>query len=684
MKMKCRGLIQSPKPATQKRLLVLWGLMAILAHVAAGQFPPLIPAPQQVQWSGGKLDCSHYRVVAPTEAGLAIAVLEHSLANAERDSQGVPIELRLGRVVSTNAEAYALDATTNGVVITAPKPAGLFYGAQTLRQLLADTTKMPCCRIEDWPAFPMRGFMHDTGRNFQTIASLKAQLDIFAAYKLNVFQWHLTDNPAWRIECHAFPQLNDPKFQTRDKGKIYSYADIRELVAYARVRHITVIPELDMPGHSAYFKRAFGFDMGSLQGMDVLEKLIAEFCAEIPAADCPYLHLGSDEVRIKDPHQFMARMLMAVRDHGRIPIVWNPGLRADSQTIYELWHDGNTMVNAVKSGEKICDAAGGYLNNYDPLLLVQRYFFRQPCLLKQSNGLALGSILCCWPDVRVADKENILRYNPVWPGVLVFSQAVWHGVAGNQPQYFSILPPDGTEAMRRFREFENRMAFHRDHYFAGQPFPFVKYAWIPWRVIGPFPRGKNEPGDFAFPPERKIQDSYHVGKANFKWREVLGGTVSLSALFKHDSISTAYALTYLYVDGARQMRAWIGFETPARSNRQCGGIPRAGQWDAFGGTVLVNDAPLPAPKWKQPGKYRYLHPTWFSPANEIPYTDEEFYWTREPAKISLKPGWNKILLRVPCGYPGQRWSFTFIPVRRDRAGGHWMADESACFSVAPK
>ena len=664
-------------------VLVLWLLMTGWANAGMTATPALIPEPQNIEWTGGELDCSHYHVVAPAETAFTVKELERALAGATRDSAGVPMELRLGQIASTNAEAYTLDATTNGVVITAPRPAGLFYGVQTLRQLLAGTTTLPCCRIEDWPAFPLRGFMHDTGRNFQTIASLKAQLDMFAAYKLNVFQWHLTDNPAWRVECRAFPQLNDPKFQTRDQGKIYSYADLRELIAYARARHITVIPELDMPGHSAYFKRAFGFDMGSPQGMDVLEKLIAEFCDEIPAADCPYLHLGSDEVRIKDPKQFMARMLKVVRDHGRTPIVWNPGLKADNQTIYELWHDGNTVVNAVKSGEEFLDAAGGYLNNYDPLLLVQRYFFRQPCLLAKSNGDALGGMLCCWPDVRVADKENILRYNAVWPGVLVFSEAVWHGVAKNQPEYFSILPPDGSEAMRRFREFENRMAFHRDHYFAGQPFPFVKFSWIPWRIVGPFPRGKNEPGDFAFAPEHQIQDSYRVGKVDLKWRDVWGGTISLTSLFKRNSISTAYALTYLHTGSARTIRAWIGFETPARSNRQCGGIPPAGQWDAFGGTVLVNDQPLPAPQWKQPGKYRYLYPTWFSPANEISYTDEEFYWTREPAEISLNPGWNKILLRVPCGYAGQRWSFTFVPVKLDAKNCRWIEDERVHFSLNP-
>jgi hexosaminidase len=666
----------------EKFYLLLVACCAALTAVAGNA--PLIPAPQKIEWRTGELDCSRYQIIAPAAAAFAAGELERYLAGAKRDSSGTKITLQLGSVASTNAEAYTLDAAKDGVFITAPKLAGLFYGVQTLRQLLAGGTKLPCCHIEDWPAFPIRGFMHDVGRNFQTINSLKAQLDIFAAYKLNVFHWHLTDNPAWRIECRTFPQLNDPKFQQRDLGQIYSYSQIRDLIAYARERHITVIPELDMPGHSDYFKRAFGFDMGSPEGMGVLEKLIAEFCAEISAADCPYLHLGSDEVHIKDPTQFMARMLKAVRDHGRQAVIWNPGLKGDAETVLQLWREGPSAPKAMKPGEKFVDSGGGYLNGYDPLLLVQRYFFRQPCLLAKANNDGLGGILCCWPDVRVADKQNIFRQNAVWPGVLIFSESVWHGVAKNQPDFLSVLPPGNSEAMHEFCEMENKIAFHRDHYFSGQPFPFVKFSQIPWRIVGPFPRGTNEPGDFAFEPEKKVQDSYRIGNADLSWREIWGGKVSLSDVFKMNSIATAYALTYVHADAPKTIHAWIGFETPARSNRKCGGIPLAGQWDAFGGTVLVNDSPLPAPVWKQPGKNRYLSPTWFTPANEEPYTDEEFYWTRAPAEISLQPGWNKILLRVPCGYTSQNWGFSFIPVKLDAANSRWIEDETVQFATEPK
>lgn len=663
--------------------------MLCLTLSALAGTPALIPAPQEIEWTGGELDCSRYELTAPTEAGLAARELEQALALSKKEAGGTRVLLQLGAVAVTNAEAYTLDASPGGIVVTAPKSAGLFYGVETLRQLLAGTRRLPCCRITDWPAFGLRGFMHDTGRNFQTLDSLMAQLDIFAAYKLNVFHWHLTDNPAWRVECLVFPQLNDPKYQTRDPGKIYSYDALRELIRYARDRHITVIPELDMPGHSACFERAMGFSMGSEQGMDALDKIIEEFCREIPVAECPRLHLGSDEVRISHPREFMERMLKRARADGRQVCIWNPGLTGDEQTVMQLWRDGSLAGQLGEPRSPFLDSAGGYLNGYDPLVLVQRYFFRQPCGVATGDSRALGAILCCWPDVRVADKINIFRYNPVWPGLLAFSDAVWHGVATNRAQFFTELPPPGSAAGIEFRDFENRLAFHRDHYFSGQPFPFVKTASIVWNLAGPFYRGTNDPPALAFAPERSLEASYRADDKTVAWRPASGGTITdlddrVGVDKKRRSSATAYACTRIFAETNRELRAWIGFETPTRSNRQCGGIPPAGQWSPFGAQVWINGAPVPAPHWRQPGKNQYLKPTWSLPANEIPFTDEEFYWTREPATLHLHAGWNQVLLRIPCGYAEQQWSFTFIPVKPAAPTLRWIEDESVRFSTELK
>lgn len=665
---------------------------------------PLIPFPREVKW--GQADWkpnAQTAVLYPRAQAATLASALRSLS-AHFTAQGLKLTFKAVEDAARPAanvvwltvdtalpkEGYTLATAEDGISLKAADAAGAFYGVQTLRQMLRGTGGALAVQhavIRDWPAFSIRGFMHDTGRNFQSVESLKAQLDRFAAYKLNVFQWHLCDNPGYRIESRAFPQLNDPKNYTRDNGQFYTFAQIRDVMTYARERHITVIPELDMPGHSAYFQRTFGFSMNSPQGMDVLEKLIAEFCKEVPVELSPYFHLGGDEVNIPNAGEFMGRMLKVVRAQKRQPMVWNPGLKADPQTILQHWNDeGGTQIKNPDNNPFV-DSGGTYLNLYDPLLIVERLFFRQPAQQPQGDDKALGAILCCWPDTRVEDKINIFRYNAVWPGALAFSEAVWQGRPSSGAAFFPTPPPAGSVAAQTYSEFENRLAAHRDRYFADVPFPFVKNSWMQWRVIGPFPRGEEQGGEFDFEPEKTIQDSYTVDGQTFQWKTVTGGTVMLSdtdgeGLFKKRAPSTAYALTYLYSDTARPIRAWVGFETPARSNRQSGGIPPAGKWDPFGAQVWINDAPLPAPQWKQPGKYQYFSPTWFSPANEIPFTDEEFYWTRDPARVELKKGWNKVLLRVPFGYKGQRWSYTFVPVKEQNK--RWVEDESVRSATEPK
>ena len=686
-----------------------WQMPVPLEKLCAAK-AALIPFPREVRW--GEADWrpeARTTVICPSEQAVelrsAIAILHEAFAEnglmlavsaqaKTTQTKSGEIRIAIAAGVAPGAEGYQLTVTSEGVLLQAVDAAGAFYGAHTLRQMMRPGqggARVQTGVVRDWPAFRLRGFMHDVGRNYQTMESLKAQLNIFAAYKLNVFHWHLTDNPAWRIECHAYPQLNDPQFQTRDQGQIYTYAQIRELIAYARARHITVIPELDMPGHSAFFERAFGFKMGTHQGMDILEKLIEEFCREIPLVDRPYLHIGSDEVRIDEPEKFMTRMLGVVHRKGSQPMIWHPGLEGDERTIQQRWRD-NAAPDGKSKGRAALqiDSTAGYINSYDPLLFVQRQYFHQPGQKPQGDDQSLGGILCAWPDVRVADKANIFRHNPVWSGLLAFTEAHWQGRATPATDWQSLLPSDGSLAGKSYQEFEGRVAAHRDRFFAHQPFPFVKSAGIPWRVIGPFSHQANLPGEFAFPPEATIQESYFVNNQTFTWREFRGGTVMLGSnrkdpsVFPQREIATAYALTYVHTDLAKTMHAWVGFETPERSTRKCGGIPAAGHWDAFGGNILVNDAPVPAPRWQQPGKNRYLKHTYDTPANEDPFTDEEFYWTREPAEIHLRAGWNKVLMRVPCGYNMQSWSYTFAPVKYDTINARWIEDESVTFSTAPE
>lgn len=171
--------------------------------------------------------------------------------------------LKVVRVAGIPAEGYELSVTTNGVTIHASDEAGEFYARQTLSQLkkVTDAT-IPCCEIKDSPRFKWRGVLVDDARHFIGKEAIKRTIDEMARYKFNVFHWHLTEDPSWRIDVPGYPKLLDygdqyltDKNQKRlpdgpRAGKRYYTADdIREVVAYAAERHVKIVPEIDFPGH---------------------------------------------------------------------------------------------------------------------------------------------------------------------------------------------------------------------------------------------------------------------------------------------------------------------------------------------------------------------------------------------------------------------------------------------------
>lgn len=218
--------------------------------------------------------------------------------------------------------AYVLEIRADGVSITAHTEAGAFYARQTLRQLTMTCGEvLPLLRIEDAPAFRWRGFMIDCCRNFYSAAFLKKMIDVAALHKLNRFHWHLTDDQGWRLPVPDFPNLTevaafrddhrftwDPK-----KGGFYTEAEIADVVAYAAERHITVVPEIETPGHTVAVLAAYP-ELGCTGGpyavedrfgifADVLcagndgvltffEKVFDTVCRLFPGE---YVHIGGDE-----------------------------------------------------------------------------------------------------------------------------------------------------------------------------------------------------------------------------------------------------------------------------------------------------------------------------------------------------------------------------------------------------
>jgi hexosaminidase len=201
-------------------------------------------------------------------------------------------------------EAYELTIDSRGISITGNSSAGIFYGLNTLKQILPvegirkSGIRIPCVSIRDWPAFSWRGGMLDVSRHFFPKEFILKYIDILAFHKLNTFHWHLTDGTAWRLELDAFPELTE-------NVDSYSKADIREIVNYANENHVRIIPEIEMPGHSDAALNVFPdlsctpdhpvgiYCAGKEESFEFLEKVLDEVIALFPST---LIHIGGDEV----------------------------------------------------------------------------------------------------------------------------------------------------------------------------------------------------------------------------------------------------------------------------------------------------------------------------------------------------------------------------------------------------
>ncbi|AQT69916.1 Beta-hexosaminidase [Anaerohalosphaera lusitana] len=641
----------------------------------------LIPYPQKVEWTGKRFNLIDSTRVSINNTDYNSKNLENVLSFliAELQPHGIdrtkgffigrpnylilPNQIRLhideiSKAPVNADQAYSITVTDKGATVTAPNAQGLYHGTQTLLQLVktdGDQPYIPTCKITDWPAFKYRGLMHDLGRNYQSPDLLKKQIDLLAQYKFNVFHMHLTDYPGFRIESIKYPELNDPANYraTRQPGKFYTYDQLNEIINYCRDRHILVIPEIDMPGHSTYFNETFGVDMQSEKGTEILKNILDEFFDHI---DLPIIHIGSDEVHISNP-DFMPTMVDFIRKHDKDIVVWRPGHLPDKKVITQLWSRGPKPVPGVR----YIDSQANYVNHMDPLMGPVRAFFQQPCRVPQSTDLALGGILCHWPDNNVGKQINIYRQSPVFPAMLAYADRIWRGAQHNRYDLWAKLPAPHTDVFDEFAQFESDMLAHRDKYFTDMPFPYVKQTDIRWRIAGPF----DHQGDFdsSFPPEDSIQPDYTFGNETYNWRPATGGTVFLRHHFGFPSYitsadkGTVYALGFIKSDHAQDAHMWIGFHDYSRSGGRRGGpFAQLGQWHTTDPKIWLNDEPIDPPEWNNPGLARNT--------KEIPFTDEGYIY-REPTKIKLRKGWNKIFLKVPHGGTSWKWMFTAVPVKWD-------------------
>ncbi|MBQ2012563.1 MAG: family 20 glycosylhydrolase, partial [Bacteroidaceae bacterium] len=537
-------------------LIAVWGSLVPCRIIADNV---LLPQPKQIAEESGRFKARQVNILSPvleqqwkafaTEIGWEI----DSTADA---TISVNLVDKIPQAEDAPKEAYRLHIDKRRIAIEAVSDHGVWNAMQTLRQLVSKERQQPvvkCCDITDWPAFPIRGFMQDVGRSYISLDELKREIAILSKFKINVFHWHLTENQAWRLQSKIFPMLNDSINTIRMPGKYYTLAEARELVEFCKAHHVLLIPEIDMPGHSAAFVRTFRHDMQSAEGMKILKLLIDEVCETFH--DLPYLHIGTDEVRFTNPN-FVPEMVSYIRAKGKKVISWNPGwnYKPGEIDMTQLW----SFRGKATPGIPAIDCKYHYVNHFDTFGDIIALYHSTIYGKQKGDKDVVGSIIALWHDRLMKSEHNQMLENGLYPHTLALAERAW---MGGGSEYFNgdgtNLTEEDTEKFKAFADFERRMLWHKEHTFAGYPFGYVKQTQVKWNITDAFPNG----GDLSkrFPPEDQTAEQYqHEGKiygvrqatgAGIYLRHVWGslGSNSVPTFYKDAKENhTAYAYTWVY------------------------------------------------------------------------------------------------------------------------------------------
>lgn len=611
-------------------LLFVLSIFWCMAGISANHPSSLLPLPQKYQFNGKK-------------SSGELTVEEKYVSQIE----GAKFQ----------EEAYHLLITKKGILLEATTPKGMYWGRQTLEQLKTTKNKktyLPQCDITDWPAFRIRGFMHDVGRSFIPVEELKREISLLSRYKINVFHWHLTENQAWRLECKKYPQLNAPENMEREKGKYYTLEEARQLVEFSKQHQVLLIPEIDMPGHSAAFERTFKTDMQSEKGTQILKDIIDEVCATF---DVPYLHIGTDEVQFTNP-DFVPMMVKYIRDKGKKVISYNPGwnYKPGEIDMTQLW----SYRGKAQKGIPAIDCRYHYANHFDTYVDLVAMFnsriYNQP---EGSDDLA-GCIVAFWNDRYIDNTPQLLAENNFYPYMLTLAERAWRG-GGNC--YFdgkgTLLWEDEPEQLAAFKEFEDRLLWQKNTWLKEVPFPYVRQTQSEWQITDAFPNG----GDLnkVFPPEEKEDSVYQYEGKTYKTRKIIGNGIYLRHVWgtlvpgfyaNPQENHTAYATRWIYSPKERKTKLALEFQNYSRSESDL--APRQGTWDYKCSRAWLNGQEIMPPVWKNTNTER---------SNEITLKNEN-YMSRPAIDITLKKGWNKLMLKLPVGKFSSRetrlvkWMFT--------------------------
>lgn len=419
-----------------KALLRFTIFIAILfTSIAAGAHETcIIPTPKSAIFKAERYILTSPAIITVSDITLTPIAdyLSSYIAVNNSNSEG-NIKLNIDR--NLTAEEYRLEINTSGITITGGDYAGVFYGTTTLLQLFPaevyakqgiTTVELPYCTIEDAPRYAHRGFMLDVCRTWIDKEAVMEYIDLLAYHKINSLRLHLTDDEAWRIEIKSHPELAQvggfrgsdspiwPRYGKWNErwGGYYTQEDMREIIEYARVRNIEVVPEIDLPGHSLCIatlhpeilcnytpdtSASFGYDTRSAfcasreENYTLLDEIIREVCQIFPSM---YIHIGGDEVDMSQwkrcldcsklmadnemsetaelQRYFMSRLSDILAKYGKLPAVWNEAI------------DGGKLSDKtlVYGWESIKECRKSSASGYQTIVMPGQYFYFD---MKQSS-----------------------------------------------------------------------------------------------------------------------------------------------------------------------------------------------------------------------------------------------------------------------------------------------------------
>jgi hexosaminidase len=364
----------------------------------------LIPKPSSVEAADGVFSLSPETTIYVDPPGDEMMAVGRFLSKRLTAATGYPLPIvpgdegsrtlsihltTLGADPALGDEGYYLVVEPERVWLSATGPEGLFRGVQTIRQLLPASIEGPgvakaswpmaCATIRDRPRFAYRGAMLDVARHFFGVGDVERFVDAMAYYKMNTLHLHLSDDQGWRIAIKGWPKLSAVGGATEVGGQTgafyYSQAQYAEIVAYARSRYVTVVPEIDMPGHTnaalasypelscdgvapaLYTGIQVGFSslcLGKPITADFVKDVIGEIAALTPG---PFFHMGGDETPSMDPARYAAFIEAAqakVKAHGKRLVAWEEAANAHlaPDTVVQQWDQG-VIQKAVQQGAKV-------------------------------------------------------------------------------------------------------------------------------------------------------------------------------------------------------------------------------------------------------------------------------------------------------------------------------------------